>query len=153
MADVVLSGNMTATPELRFTQSGVAVTNFTVAENRKYTNRAGDEVEEVIFWRVNCWKTLAENAADSLSKGDRVIVHGQLKQNDFTDKEGVERRTIEITAWDVAPSLLWARATVERNEKKGGGGGGHKFERPTDDYGSEPFVHSFYRPGYTLPLA
>lgn len=140
MADVTIIGNVVAPLELRFTNSGVPVTNFTVAENRKYTNRAGDEVEEVIFWRVNCWKTLAENAADSFTKGDRVIVHGQLKQNDFTDKEGVERRTIEITAWDIGPSLLWARATVERNEKKGGGGGGgRKFERPADDYGPDPF--------------
>ena len=112
-------GNVTRDPELRFTPSGAAVCSFGVAWNRKY-QRNGEDVEEVSFFDVTCWSSLAENVAESITKGTRVVVYGRLNQQSW-EQEGQKRNKVEIVADDVAPSLRWAKAKVARNERSDGG--------------------------------
>lgn len=117
---VVETGNLTADPELRFTPSGVAVANFTIAQNRK----RGDQ-DESHFFDVTVWKSLAENVATSLHKGDRAIVVGILKQDSWEDKDtGAKRSKVGITAFQAGPDLNWATATVSKNVKGAGPSGG-----------------------------
>ena len=115
---VTVVGNVTRDPELRFTPNGAAVTNFGLAWNRKDKN---DEAV-VSFFDITCWSSLAENVAESITKGARVIVHGRLDQRSWENQEGERRSKVEIVADDVAPSLKWATAEVTRNEFRGGGG-------------------------------
>ena len=122
---VNIVGNVTRDPELRYTPSGASVTNFSVAWNRRY-ERNGQQVEEVSFFDVVCWGSLADNVAASLSKGMRVVVTGRLDQRSWETPQGEKRSKIEITADDVAPSLRWASAEIARNPRDdnfGGGGG------------------------------
>ena len=112
-------GNVTRDPELRFTPSGTPVCSFGVAWNRKY-QRNGEDVEEVSFFDVTCWSSLAENVAESITKGTRVVVYGRLNQQSW-EQEGQKRNKVEIVADDVAPSLRWAKAKVARNERSDGG--------------------------------
>ena len=114
---VTVVGNMTRDPELRFTASGIAVTDFGVAWNTK--DKDGNE--SVSFFDITCWRDLAEHVAESLGKGSRVIVHGRLDQNTWETKEGDKRSKVRIVADDVAPSLRWATATVERAAAVRGG--------------------------------
>ena len=116
---VTLVGNITRDPELRFTPAGIAVTNFGLAWNRK--NRDGEE--SVSFFDVTCWRDLAENVAESLSKGNRVEVYGRLDQQSWENDNGERRSKVEVIADEVAPSLRWATAEVTRTEFKGDGGG------------------------------
>lgn len=127
--NVQIVGNVTRDPELRYTPSGASVTNFSVAWNRRY-ERNGQQVEEVSFFDVVCWGTLAENVAASVSKGIRVIVEGRLDQRSWETPQGDKRSKIEITADEVSPSLRWASVEVQRNPRDdnfGGGGGGGNF--------------------------
>lgn len=117
-------GNLTDDPELRFTQGGAAVANFTVASNRRYTDRSGGQQEETTFMRVNCWRDMAENVAESLHKGDRVIVIGRIRVRSYEDNTGQTKWITEIEADEVAPSLRWARASVQRSSGGSSGGGG-----------------------------
>ncbi|MDH3754839.1 MAG: single-stranded DNA-binding protein [Acidimicrobiia bacterium] len=120
---VTVVGNVTRDPELRFTPSGAAVTTFGVAWNRK--GRDGQE-DQVSFFDVTCWRQLAENVSESLTKGSRVVVYGRLDQRSWENQDGDKRSKVEIIADDVAPSLKWASAEITRNEFKGGdnfGGG------------------------------
>ena len=112
-------GNVTRDPELRFTPSGTPVCSFGVAWNRKY-QRNGEDVEEVSFFDVTCWSSLAENVAESITKGTRVVVYGRLNQQSW-EQEGQKRNKVEIVADDVAPSLRWAKAKVARNERSDSG--------------------------------
>ena len=112
-------GNVTRDPELRFTPSGTPVCSFGVAWNRKY-QRNGEDVEEVNFFDVTCWSSLAENVAESITKGTRVVVYGRLNQQSW-EQEGQKRNKVEIVADDVAPSLRWAKAKVARNERSDSG--------------------------------
>lgn len=105
-------GNLTDDPELRFTQGGTAVANFTVASNRRYTDRSGQQQEETTFMRANCWRDMAENVAESLHKGDRIIVIGRIRVRNYEDQSGQTKWITEIEADEVAPSLRWARASV-----------------------------------------
>ena len=114
---VTVVGNATRDPELRFTQGGMAVANFGVAWNKK-RNDGGDD--EVSFFDVTCFRELAENVADSISKGARVVIYGTLTQRSWETKEGDRRSKVEILASDVAPSLRWASAEITRNEYRGG---------------------------------
>ncbi len=114
-------GNITRDPELRFTPSGAAVANFGLAWNRK--GRDGEEI--VSFFDVTAWNQLAENASESLSKGMRVVVYGRLDQRSWETQDGDRRSKVEIIADDIAPSLKWATAEVNRNERRDGGGGGY----------------------------
>ena len=114
---VTIVGNMTRDAELRYTASGVAVTEFGVAWNSK--DRDGNE--SVSFFDVTCWRELAEHVAESLGKGNRVIVYGRLDQNTWETKDGDKRSKVRVMADDVAPSLRWTIANVERTPRSGDG--------------------------------
>jgi len=134
MADntVTVVGNVTRDPELRFTNSGLATASFGLAVNRRWQNRQTQEWEEqVSFFDVVCWREMAENVSESLTKGSRVVVTGRLEQRSWDDKNtGDKRSKIEIVADEVAPSLRWATAQVTRNERRDGDGGGRPAPRP-----------------------
>ncbi|WP_420639608.1 single-stranded DNA-binding protein [Candidatus Poriferisocius sp.] len=122
---VTVTGNMTRDPELRFTPGGSAVATFGLAWNRRWQNRQTNETEEqVSFFDVTCWNTLAENVSESLVKGTRVVVSGRLEQRSWQTQEGDRRSKVEIIADEVSPSLRWASVEVIRNERRDGGGGG-----------------------------
>lgn len=118
---ITIVGNLTRDPELRFTPGGAAVANFGVAWNLKGRDGAEDKVS---FFDVTCWRQLAENVSDSLTKGSRVVVHGRLDQRSWENQDGERRSKVEIVADDVAPSLKWATVELTRNEYKGDGGQG-----------------------------
>lgn len=129
-------GNLTDDPEMRFTSSGTAVANFRVASNRRWTDRDGNQQEETTFLNVNVWRDLAENCAESLTKGDRVVVLGRVKVRSYENREGRTVWVTEIEADEVAPSLRWARASVERSSGGGSGGsfgGSGEAPPPPDD--------------------
>ncbi|MDQ6783263.1 MAG: single-stranded DNA-binding protein [Actinomycetota bacterium] len=115
---VTLVGNLTRDPELRFTPSGQATTTFGLAVNRRWQNRQTQEWDEATsYFDIVCWAQMAENVAQSLSKGTRVVVDGRLDQRSWENAEGDKRSKIEVTADEVAPSLRWATATVTKNER------------------------------------
>jgi len=116
-------GNLTDDPELRFTQGGAAVTTIRLASNRRYTGRDGQEQEETTYLNVVAWRDLAENVAESFSKGDRAIAIGRLKVRSYENREGQTVWVTEIEADEIAPSLRWAKASIDRNSGGGGGGG------------------------------
>lgn len=118
---ITFIGNLTDDPELRFTQGGAPVTTFRIASNRRYNDRSGAQQEETTFMNVNCWRDLAENAAESLSKGDRVLVIGRVRVRSYENREGQTVWTTEIEADEIAPSLRWARVSVSRTGSSGGG--------------------------------
>ena len=127
MADnsITVAGNLTRDPELRFTQSGQARANLGIAVNRRWMNRQTNEwEEEVSFFNIVCWRDLAENVSESLSKGSRVIVTGRLAQRTWEPPEGEQRSIVEIVADEIGPSLRWATAQVTRTPRDGEGGGG-----------------------------
>ena len=139
---VTIIGNITRDPELRYIPSGIAVANFGLAWNLKKQN--GDE--EAMFFNVTCWRSLAENVAESLSKGARVIVTGRLNYNSYETQDGDKRSVVEIQAEEIGPSLQWATAEVEKNARSDGGGspssaptggGGGAAQTPQTD--EEPF--------------
>ena len=114
---VILMGNLTRDPELRFTPGGAPVASFGLAWNRRDQN--GEDVTS--FFDVTCWRDLAENVAESITKGSRVIVYGRLDQRSWENQDGERRSKVEIVADDVAPSLKWATAELTRNEFRGDG--------------------------------
>lgn len=116
-SNTTIVGNITREPELRFTPSGQANTRFGVAVNRRWQNKQTNEWEEsVSFFDVTCWRELAENVSDSLTKGTRVIVTGRLEQRSW-EQDGQKRSAVEIIADEVAPSLRWATAQVVKAER------------------------------------
>jgi single-strand DNA-binding protein len=123
---VSLVGNLTDDPDLRFTPNGAAVANFRLAVTPRV--RDGDTWKdgETSFFRINAWRDLAENATESLTKGTRVVVLGRLKTRSWETPEGERRSVVEVEADEVAPSLRWATATVERTSRKPGGNGPSK---------------------------
>ena len=125
MADTIITvvGNLTADPELRYTQSGQAVANFTIASTPRIFDRTTNEWKdgEALFLRASCWREFAENVAGSLTKGMRVIAQGKLKQRSYQDRDGNNRTTIELDVDEIGPSLRYATAQVTR--QSGGGGG------------------------------
>ena len=148
---ITIVGNITRDPELRFTPSGQANARLGVAVNRRWQDRSSGEWNEATsFFDVICWRELAENVSESLKRGARVIVTGRLEQRTW-EQEGNKRSVVEIIADEVAPSLRWATAKVEKTERRsgdqGGGGGGSGQGRsapaaeppPYDDFGDEPF--------------
>jgi single-strand DNA-binding protein len=128
--NITIIGNVTRDPELRFTASGQATANFGMAVNRRWQNRQTNEWEEAVsFFNVVLWRELAENGAESLHKGTRVIVTGRLEQRSWETPDGEKKSVIDIVADEIGPSLRWASAQVTRNERRGGdddgsGGGG-----------------------------
>lgn len=123
---ITVIGNLTADPELRFTPSGAAVANFTVASTPRMFDRQTNEWKdgEALFLRCAIWREAAENVADSLHKGARVIVSGRLKQRSFETKEGEKRTVVELDVDEIGPSLRYATAKVTKMNRGGGGGWG-----------------------------
>jgi single-strand DNA-binding protein len=123
---ITVVGNLTADPELRFTPSGAAVANFTVASTpRIYDRQSGEWKDgEALFLRCNIWREAAENVAESLTRGTRVIVSGRLKQRSFETREGEKRTVFEVEVDEIGPSLRYATAKVNKASRSGGGGGG-----------------------------
>lgn len=116
-SNVTIVGNVVRAPELRFTPSGQANCRFGVAVNRRWQNKQTNEWEEqVSFFDVTCWRELAENVSESLTKGSRVIVTGRLEQRTW-EQDGNKRSAVEIIADEVAPSLRWATAQVAKVER------------------------------------
>jgi single-strand DNA-binding protein len=123
---ITVVGNLTADPELRFTPSGAAVANFTVASTPRIFDRQSSEWKdgEALFLRCNIWREAAENVAESLTRGSRVIVTGRLKQRSFETREGEKRTVYEVEVDEIGPSLKYATAKVNKASRSGGGGGG-----------------------------
>lgn len=151
-SNITIIGNVTREPEMRYTPTGATNAQFSVAVNRRWMDRKSNEWQEkVSFFDVVCWRELAENVAESLTKGARVIVTGRLEQDTWDDKEtGAKRSKVQIVADEVGPSLRWASASITKNDRKSGGdfggpgtggGGGGQSPPPADDFGGgeEPF--------------
>src|SRR5258708_7995546 len=119
---ITVIGNLTADPELRFTPAGAAVANFTVASTPRVFDRNSNEWKdgEALFMRCNIWSEAAENVAETLTRGSRVIVTGVLKQRSFETREGEKRTIVELEAEEVGPSLRYATAKVTKAIKGGG---------------------------------
>lgn len=114
---IAIAGNITRTPELRFTPTGAAVATFGVAVNRRWRNQRNEWEEETSFFDVVCWRDLAEHVAESIDKGTRVVVTGRLQQRSWETDAGEKRSKVEVLADEVGPSLRWATATVQRVER------------------------------------
>jgi single-strand DNA-binding protein len=131
---VTLVGNLTDDPELRFTAQGAAVANFRIAVSKRIRDPQTNEWKDgdTSFFRVNVWRQLAENVAESLTRGTRVVVTGTLKMRQWETQEGEKRSVVEVEATEVGPSLKWATAKIEKASRQsqggaaasGGGGGG-----------------------------
>jgi single-strand DNA-binding protein len=123
---LTLIGNLTNDPELRFTPSGAAVANFTVASTPRAFDRQSNEWKdgETLFMRCSVWRDAAENVAESLQRGSRVIVTGRLKSRSYDTKEGEKRTVMELEVDELGPSLRYATAKVNKTSRGGGGGGG-----------------------------
>ncbi|MDQ1082284.1 single-strand DNA-binding protein [Microbacterium sp. SORGH_AS 1204] len=123
---ITVVGNLTADPELRYTQNGLPVANFTIASTPRTFDRQANEWKdgEALFLRASVWREFAEHVAGSLTKGSRVIATGRLKQRSYQDREGNNRTSIELEVDEIGPSLRYATAQVTRAAGGGGGGGG-----------------------------
>ena len=138
---ITIVGNITDDPELRYTPSGAAVANFTVAVNRRTRDAESGEWRdgETSFFRCNVWRQQAENAAESLTKGARVVVVGRLRQRSWESQDGQKRSTVEVEVETVGPSLEWAKAKVEKSSRSGegvpafSGGGSNGTDGPSND--------------------
>lgn len=118
---ITIVGNCVADPELRFTQSGAAVASFTVASTpSRYDKASGKWVDDqALFLRCNVWRQVAENVAESLTRGSRVIVSGRLKQRSFDDKNGEKRTVVELDVDEIGPSLRYATVKVNKVSRDG----------------------------------
>ena len=123
---ITLVGNLAADPELRFTPSGAAVANFRVLSTPRTFDRQKNEFVDGDTLAMNCsiWREAAENVAESLTKGMRVIVQGRLVQRSYETREGEKRTVVELQVDEIGPSLKYASAKVTRAQRSGGGGGG-----------------------------
>jgi single-strand DNA-binding protein len=141
---ITIVGNLTDDPELRYTPNGAAVANFRVAVSRRGKDETTGEWKDLdtSFFKVNAWRSLGENVAESLTRGSRVIVSGRLRSRSWENPEGETRSSVEIEADEVGPSLRWATAKLEKTTRSGGGdwsdnvkvgaGGGGSEEAPLD---------------------
>ena len=122
---ITVIGNLTADPELRFTPSGAAVASFTIASTPRTFDRNTNEWKdgEALFLRCSLWRQAAENAAESLTRGMRVIAQGRLQQRSYETREGEKRTVIELQVDEIGPSLKYASAKVNRTQRGSGGGG------------------------------
>lgn len=120
---ITVVGNLVADPELRFIPSGAAVANFRIASTPRSYNRETNQFEdgEALFLTCNCWRQMAENVAETLTKGMRVIVQGRLRQRSYQTREGENRTVFEVEVDEVGPSLKFASASVSRTPREGGG--------------------------------
>ena len=131
---ITIIGNVTDEPDLKFTPSGAAVTNFSVAVNERVKNQQTQEWEDAgaSFYRVAAWRDLAENVAESITKGNRVIVVGPLKVRQYDRADGTRGTSVDITADFVGPDLTWATAKVTKANHSGNNGG-QEAAAPADD--------------------
>lgn len=122
---ITVVGNLTNDPELRFTPSGAAVASFTVASTPRFLDKASGEWKDgdALFLRCSVWRQVAENVAESLTRGARVVVQGRLKQRSFETKEGEKRTVVELDVDEVGPSLRYATAKVNKVSRGGGAAG------------------------------
>jgi len=156
---ITVVGNLTADPELRFTPSGAAVASFTIASTPRSFDRTSNEWKdgEALFLRCSIWRQAAENAAESLTRGMRVVAQGRLQQRSYETREGEKRTVIELQVDEIGPSLKYASAKVNKTQRGsssgggfgssgsdgGGGGGGGGSSAPADDpWGSAPAAGS-----------
>lgn len=123
---ITVIGNLVADPELRFTPSGAAVANFRIASTPRTFDRQANEWKdgEALFLTCSAWRDMAENVAESLTRGSRVIVSGRLKSRSYETKEGEKRTVMELDVDEIGPSLRYATAKVAKTSRGGGGGGG-----------------------------
>jgi single-strand DNA-binding protein len=138
---ITFVGNLTDDPELRFTGGGTPVATLRVASNRRWTGRDGQQQEETTFLNVNAWRDLAENASESLNKGDRVIVIGRVKVRSYENKDNQTVWITEIEADEIAPSLRWAKASTQRTNRSSDSsdGGSTNFSPPPPADDDVPF--------------
>ena len=124
---ITVVGNLVDDPELRFTPSGAAVANFRIASTPRTLDRQTNEWKDgdALFLSCSVWRQAAENVAESLQKGMRVVVQGRLKQRQYETREGEKRTVFELDVDEVGPSLKYATAKVSRTTRQGGGGGGY----------------------------
>ena len=123
---ITVVGNLTADPELRFTPSGAAVASFTIASTPRQFDRNSNEWKdgEALFLRCSIWRQAAENVAESLTRGMRVVAQGRLKQRSYETREGEKRTVVELEVEEVGPSLKYATAKVNRTQRGSSSGGG-----------------------------
>ncbi|WDF33323.1 single-stranded DNA-binding protein [Arthrobacter agilis] len=123
---ITVVGNLTNDPELRFTPSGSAVANFTIASTPRTFDRQTNDWKdgETLFLRASVWREAAENVAETLTKGTRVVAQGRLKSRSYDTKEGEKRTVMELEVDEIGPSLRYASAKVTRTQRSGGGNGG-----------------------------
>ncbi|MBA3420024.1 MAG: single-stranded DNA-binding protein [Geodermatophilaceae bacterium] len=135
---ITVVGNITADPELRFTPSGAAVANFTVASTPRTFDKNSNEWKDgdALFLRCSIWRQAAENVAESLTRGARVVVTGRLKQRSFETKEGEKRTVVELDVDEVGPSLKYATAKVTKASRGSGGFGGGSGGSPDSGSGA-----------------
>ncbi|GEB45988.1 single-strand DNA-binding protein [Microbacterium sp. 1154] len=138
---ITVVGNLTADPELRYTQNGLPVANFTIASTPRTFDRQANEWKdgEALFLRASVWREFAEHVAGSLTKGSRVIATGRLKQRSYQDREGNNRTSIELEVDEIGPSLRYATAQVTRAAGGGNGGGGGGQRAQVQQSNDEPW--------------
>jgi single-strand DNA-binding protein len=123
---ITLIGNLTGDPELRFTPSGAAVANFTIASTPRTLDRQSNEWKdgETLFISCSVWRQVAENVAESLTRGSRVVVHGRLKARSYDDREGNKRTVFECEVEEIGASMRYATLKISKTSRSDGGGGG-----------------------------
>ena len=148
---ITVVGNLTADPELRFTPTGAAVANFTVASTPRAYDKANGEWKDgdALFLRCPLWRQYAENAAESLTKGMRVIATGRLKQRSYEGREGVKRTVVELDVEEIGPALRFATAKVAKATRTTGQGSGNWGGAAQDDHWQTPAGVGASRGGYT----
>ena len=160
---ITVVGNLTSDPELRYTQNGLAVANFTIASTPRSFDRASNDWKdgEALFLSASVWREFAEHVASSLSKGSRVVATGRLKQRSYETREGEKRTSIELEVDEIGPSLRYATAQVTRAAGGGGaggggggargGGGGGNFNQVADEPWGSPAPASSAGDGWSSP--
>lgn len=138
---ITVVGNLTADPELRYTQNGLPVANFTIASTPRTFDRQANEWKdgEALFLRASVWREFAEHVAGSLTKGMRVVAQGRLRQRSYQDREGNNRTAIELEVDEIGPSLRYATAQVTRAASGGSGGGGQRPAQQQQQVSEEPW--------------
>lgn len=158
---ITIRGRLTGTPELRFTPSGSAVANFTIASNaRKFDKKTNEWVDaETIFWRCTAWRELGENIAESLDKGIAVVALAELESRSYEAKDGTTRTVTEAKIESIGPDLRWATATVQRPARGGGEGAAGRNSSPAANthtpgpgWGNPPAGGDAWQTGSSAPF-
>lgn len=150
---ITVIGNVTDSPELRFTANGHAVANFTIASTPRAFDKQANEWKdgETLFMRCSAWREMAENVAESLSKGTRVVAQGNLTSRTFDTKEGEKRTVMELDVQEVGPSLRYASALVRKNERGNQQGGGYQPQQGFQQQGQPAYSQNQQAQGWGQP--